>query len=240
MRRRSSWIAAAAAVAVMLPHARANRHGASPGLNGSPASGGLSCMLCHGEQVGDGTLQILGAPLSYRPDAVYDLIIRVADADQSGTGFQISAEDSQGNHLGALVITDEINTQFEGDPGWVTHTSAGVEDSIDSWLMDDAAEFQLSWRAPASDAGPVTFYAVANAINDNHNTNGDNVYLTDHTARFCPADTNNDGAVNVDDLLNVIIDWSTDGSGHDADIDGSGLVDTDDLVAVILAWGACG
>ncbi|MHC5004494.1 MAG: hypothetical protein ACYTJ0_15380, partial [Planctomycetota bacterium] len=55
----------------------------------------------------------------------------------------------------------------------------------------------------------------------------------------CPGDTDGNGAVDVDDLVGVILDWGTDGATNGTDIDGSGLVDVDDLVAVILAWGPC-
>jgi hypothetical protein len=56
----------------------------------------------------------------------------------------------------------------------------------------------------------------------------------------CPADTNADGVVDVDDLTAVILDWNSDGSAHGGDVDGSGTVDVDDLTTVILAWGTCG
>ena len=52
----------------------------------------------------------------------------------------------------------------------------------------------------------------------------------------CPADINNSGAVDVDDLIAVINGWGGNGPG---DIDGSGTVDVDDLLAVINGWGAC-
>ncbi len=55
----------------------------------------------------------------------------------------------------------------------------------------------------------------------------------------CLGDTDGNGAVDVDDLVAVILDWGTDGVANGTDIDGSGLVDVDDLVAVILAWGQC-
>jgi hypothetical protein len=54
----------------------------------------------------------------------------------------------------------------------------------------------------------------------------------------CPADTNGDGAVDVDDLVAIILAWGTDDPA--TDLDGSGVVDVDDLVTVILAWGPCG
>jgi hypothetical protein len=56
----------------------------------------------------------------------------------------------------------------------------------------------------------------------------------------CPEDTNLDGQIDADDLVNVILDWGTDGSANNTDVDGNGVVNTDDLVTVILAWGPCG
>ncbi|MHC5002478.1 MAG: hypothetical protein ACYTJ0_05085 [Planctomycetota bacterium] len=55
-------------------------------------------------------------------------------------------------------------------------------------------------------------------------------------ALACP-DTNGDGIVDVDDALNVIFDWGTDGSEHNGDVDGSGNVDVEDLVAVFVDFG---
>jgi hypothetical protein len=58
----------------------------------------------------------------------------------------------------------------------------------------------------------------------------------------CPADTNGSGAVDVDDLIAVILGWGACPPPPPvcgADVDHSGAVDVDDLIAVILAWGAC-
>jgi hypothetical protein len=60
----------------------------------------------------------------------------------------------------------------------------------------------------------------------------------------CPADINNSGTVNIDDLLAVINSWGPTGggAGHPADIappGGNGVVNIDDLLAVINGWGAC-
>ena len=53
----------------------------------------------------------------------------------------------------------------------------------------------------------------------------------------CPEDTNNDGVVDVQDLVKVITEWNT--SNADADVNNDGIVDVLDLVAIILAWGRC-
>jgi hypothetical protein len=69
------------------------------------------------------------------------------------------------------------------------------------------------------------------------NTNG----IPDECEDNCPADIDNTGAVDADDLIAVILTWGcVDPPGPcAADVDGSGTVDADDLVAVILAWGPC-
>jgi hypothetical protein len=54
----------------------------------------------------------------------------------------------------------------------------------------------------------------------------------------CP-DTNGDGMVDVDDLVNVILDWGTATAPNNGDVDGNGLVDVDDLLMVIVSWGPC-
>ena len=53
----------------------------------------------------------------------------------------------------------------------------------------------------------------------------------------CPADTNFDGEVDVEDLTAVILGWGGSGS---ADVNNDGTVDVQDLTEVILAWGPCG
>jgi probable HAF family extracellular repeat protein len=60
----------------------------------------------------------------------------------------------------------------------------------------------------------------------------------------CIGDISSDGAVNVDDLVAVILSWGVCPSAPcTADIappGGNGQVDVDDLVLVIMGWGACG
>ncbi|MHC5003556.1 MAG: trypsin-like serine protease [Planctomycetota bacterium] len=52
-----------------------------------------------------------------------------------------------------------------------------------------------------------------------------------------PADVDGDGAVDIDDLIAVLMAWGPCGAGPcPADTNGDGFVDIDDLVAVLLAW----
>ena len=60
--------------------------------------------------------------------------------------------------------------------------------------------------------------------------------------KVCAADTNGDGQVNVNDLLNVINAWGPAPQGTAADLAppiGDGQVNVGDLLSVINAWGSC-
>jgi hypothetical protein len=52
-------------------------------------------------------------------------------------------------------------------------------------------------------------------------------------------DTNCDSVVDVDDLINVILDWGPC-AGCNADITRDGIVDVFDLINVIIHWGQTG
>ncbi|MGD2109238.1 MAG: hypothetical protein PVI86_07585 [Phycisphaerae bacterium] len=175
-------------VAVLtLPVSTLARRGGPPqGVNGSIASGGDSCLMCHISLLGSGSLDIIGAPTAYAINETYDLTVRITDPVQAGAGFQISVEDSVGQHVGTLLLTDPVNTQFNtGDANWVNHTETGVDNAVADWAaMGDAAEYHLQWQAPAYNAGALTFWAAGNAINNDFSSSGDRIYLTSETAAF--------------------------------------------------------
>jgi hypothetical protein len=53
----------------------------------------------------------------------------------------------------------------------------------------------------------------------------------------CIGDVNQDGTVNVTDLLSIIDAWGTSDAG--ADIDGDGVVAVGDLLTTVGNWGSC-
>ena len=52
----------------------------------------------------------------------------------------------------------------------------------------------------------------------------------------CPGDTNDDGVINVTDILNAISNWGNSGEG---DINGDGIVDVSDILEMVSNWGPC-
>lgn len=158
----------------------ARRNGPPTGVTGSVASAGFTCAICHGGTGFSGSVQILGAPAQYQPSIIYNLTVRIADAEQVGGGFQLSAEAPDGTFVGTLIASDPLHTQLNiNDPGFIEHNNDGVDNSVNNWAaLGGAAEYQIQWQAPAADAGPVTFWAAANAINNNFSPSGDHVYTT--------------------------------------------------------------
>ena len=54
----------------------------------------------------------------------------------------------------------------------------------------------------------------------------------------CQGDVDHNGAVNVDDLLEIFIAWGDSNPGE-ADLNGDGEVNSADLVLVLDGWGTC-
>lgn len=155
------------------------RTGAPSGFNGSIASHGSTCKACHSPgSGGSGLVEIFGAPEQYVPSETYDITVRITDAVQAGAGFELSVEDSIGTRIGSLT-PDGVLTKFSGtNHNWVTHTGAGVDASIAAWVVNGGSyEYTVPWTAPASNAGPIVFYAAGNAINNDDDNDGDYVYL---------------------------------------------------------------
>ena len=122
-------------------------------------------------------------------------------------------------------------------------------------FVDPTGDWRLSSGSPCIDAGDsaavpedVTFDIVGHGrfvddpkSPDVGNPDGVHSMVDIGAPEFsgCGADTNGDGVVDVTDLVNVLLDWGTDGSEHGGDFDGNGVVDEVDLVSVIVDWGAC-
>ncbi len=160
------------------------RGGPPSGRTGGPANGGSTCRSCHGSTIGTGSVEILGAPDNYQANGVYDLAVRVSDPTKLGAGFQISVEDSTGNHIGTLSLIDPANTQLN-TAFYVDQTFDGVAAAVSGWAANgNSASFPVRWTAPSTDMGTVTFWAAGNAINNNFSSTSDIIYLTSKSASF--------------------------------------------------------
>jgi hypothetical protein len=130
--------------------------------------------------------------------------------------------------------------------GWL-----GTGNSSDDPLFvdPDAGDFRLRSGSPCIDTGnnlaleagiDTDLDGNPRFVNDPDapdGGNGDPSIVDMGAYEFCRGDTNRDGAVDVDDLVAVILAWGTDDLAADTNADG--IVDVDDVVSVILNWGPC-
>lgn len=151
--------------------------GAPPMATGGPADI-FTCQTCHAEfELNSGTGSIsIDAPAQFIPGELYTFTVTIDNTteqvgDEPIQGFQISAQDADGNHQGQWIITDPDHTRTA--PGmngeyYITHNSAGK--FLDTWTFD--------WLAPIAEDAPgvITLYVAGNAADGDMGPSGDHIY----------------------------------------------------------------
>lgn len=153
--------------------------GADPGLTGSPGDQGFTCSECHGPlNNARGSVRINFPAASYTPGQTYRMSVLITDPNARRWGFELGAWQSSNlttKQAGTLATADG-NTRITTQSSWqyITHTSAGTRPGTTG-----SQAFEFDWTAPAAGTGEVSFYAAANAANNNgSNDQGDFIYST--------------------------------------------------------------
>jgi len=145
-------------------------------------------------------------------------------------------------HVVEQVGLDFVPAQITAEPGdtirWVwssgTHTvTSGAGCAFDGLYFDEpltAANPLVQWQVPAELEGELEYYCKP------HCTLGMIASILVEPPAQCPADVTGDALVDVLDLLDVLAQWGTSGTG---DITGDGIVDVLDLLDLLAAWGPC-
>ncbi len=113
------------------------------------------------------------------------MVVTVADPAQVRWGFELSARLNSnltsaqaGDFTPVDNMTQVICEDFGAKPcltglSFIQHTSAGTRNG-----QKASATFQFDWTPPATNVGPITFYAAGNAANGNGTSAGDFIYTT--------------------------------------------------------------
>ncbi len=130
---------------------------------------------------------------------------------------------------------DLLETYLSNDDGmtWVLVQSTGGTDQ--SW---ETASFNIGDYLDPTSEMRIRF-SVEDAFDASLVEAGiDNVSLEVLDCLIpCPGDLDSSGAINVDDLLQVLSLYGT--ADESADLDGNGLVDVNDVLMIISSWGEC-
>ena len=151
-------------------------HTGSPGgKTGSPGDNGAMCNDCHtGTPIHEENWITTDIPIDgYVPGQTYTVTATATDETAALFGFEITAEDSEGNKVGNFILVDDVETQFTNNMNAVTHTDQGITPSGNSktWTVE--------WAAPEEGFGALTFYAAFNAANGNGNNSGDIIHFSE-------------------------------------------------------------
>jgi len=159
------------------PPANTNSTGAPPAKTGSPADVS-NCSDCHASfpQTIQGILTSNIPSSGYIPGNIYTITVSLTNSGFSGInkyGFQVSPQDSLGNALGTLIITDIAQTKIVGNGNYITHTMNGnLPDSV------GFKTWKFNWQAPIAGTDSVTFYGSFLLANGNGVNTGDQGLLS--------------------------------------------------------------
>ncbi|PYS98429.1 MAG: hypothetical protein DMF63_16230 [Acidobacteria bacterium] len=153
-------------------HAIAFSDGPPAGFTGAP--GEETCANCHFGPTTGGTFTVMQAPANYVPGQSYQIVVRHENADVSlhRWGFQLTALAGT-SMAGSFANLGGGLTQIVGGQGgrdYIEHTSAGTFNN-----QTGSAQWTFNWTAPATNVGPVTFYAAGNQANGDGMAGGDRI-----------------------------------------------------------------
>jgi len=147
--------------------------GPPDGRTGSPADGLQTCndIGCHNNYAlnsGSAAFSI-SAPVSYTPGETLSVSISFGSSSTAKHGFELSALDTNNNHVGTFSSVDSNTQTSNGD--YIKHTSAGSSQSGN-------ASWNVQWTAPTDGQGVVIFYAAGNEANGDGTNQSDYIYTT--------------------------------------------------------------
>ena len=142
--------------------------GSPGGKTGSSGDNSL-CNSCHYAGTGSNATITSNIPANgYVPGQTYTITANIQQSGISKFGFEVTAEENNGNKSGTFMITNNLETQLTNNNNAVTHTFNGTtgQSGNKNWSFD--------WTAPSTGANqPITFYGAFIAANGDAQNSGD-------------------------------------------------------------------
>ncbi|MBI9033843.1 MAG: T9SS type A sorting domain-containing protein [Bacteroidales bacterium] len=130
--------------------------GSPGGYSGSPANNSNNCTVCHGSMADpvDNWISTNIPYDGYLPGETYTITTTFTASGVNRAGFEISVQNTDNQHQGTLVITDEFSTKIKHYGKSVTHTGSGIQ------LTQGTRSWSFDWIAPDEIVDTITFYAA--------------------------------------------------------------------------------
>lgn len=139
--------------------------------SGSPGDNNATCTACHSAGANHGgSVSLNGVPSTYVDGTAYPLTLSINGSSVSKFGFNITAEDQNGNKVGTWATGSGSQFRNGGSSVGLTHSNANTN----SW--------SFSWTAPA-DVGPISFHYSTIQANGAGGNSGDQT-ISGSSAQF--------------------------------------------------------
>ncbi|HEX6790335.1 MAG TPA: choice-of-anchor V domain-containing protein [Candidatus Krumholzibacteria bacterium] len=147
-------------------------------IAGKAAEG--TCYNCHNDYAlnSGATLTFVGAPTYYVAGGTYNFSVQIASSQTTGFNnrvwsFELTAVSmADGNGAGTFSNVSGQGTQiFNGNGGYATRQY--IQASSDRAGVASPSVWQVTWTAPATAAGAISFFASGIAGDGDGNNNGD-------------------------------------------------------------------
>ena len=108
---------------------------------------------------------------SYTPGKLYNAELKInASGFPNAYGFQATVLDTNNTEAGEWMNFPNNIQLSEAD----INCSSGTRNYIEHNAPFFLSTFRLDWQAPLCDIGPITFYYIGNAVNNDGSVSGDN------------------------------------------------------------------
>jgi hypothetical protein len=152
--------------------------GAPGGYSNAPSES--NCTSCHG-----GSLQTSGTNFNnmsltnnftgggYIPDSTYTLTLNYTHAGKNKFGYQLTCLDNTNKMAGSFSTISGNNKSFINSSTISGSTRNYMGQTRTGASGSGSASWSFQWKAPATNKGTLTIYAVVNATNSSSSTGGD-------------------------------------------------------------------
>ena len=151
--------------------------GRTDGRSGSPGDANQDCGQCHGTSTASSSSMIATdiPSTGYIGGTEYNVTVSVAETGASMFGFQITAEHSSNAKAGTFATGGNTVIYTSNSDHLVTHNNAGT-------FGTDSKSWTMTWTAPSSGSGDVTFYVAGNGADGSTDATGDVIYTDSQAA----------------------------------------------------------
>jgi hypothetical protein len=171
--------------------------------------------IAKGETIESATLRLFEGPSPYAPVTDEFVVSLVTEPWEEDT---VTGKDSPGTNDTGVMIDASTNPVFD------------VTALVDDWVNNGVPNHGIGIQN--------TGFTHGGNFNAREGKGKAPVLEIDLGGTICPADLNDDGVVDVADLVGLLAAWGPC-AGCPADIDGNDTVDVADLVILLAAWGPC-